>query len=128
MSEEQKLIAEAVKATRKIERYLRNNGATGKGINELVNSIRYDLPQDIVNKILYCNHFRNKIVHDDHYDYSDDEDEWKTFFVSLKKIENYFEPNKPESESILSGFNNISWGSIFGIAIGALLIFLSRDE
>lgn len=62
-----------IKAAKKIEGALEKKGATGKGLQEKTSSIESVLDKDLVSKIRFLASVRNKLVHEDKYELTDDD-------------------------------------------------------
>ncbi|MDD7544103.1 hypothetical protein [Actinobacillus porcinus] len=80
-----------------IEKELRNMGARGTGIKELVNSLEAKLPNDIKSKVLWCNRIRNRLLHpnkDTGYIHIPTNKEYENFCQNIKVIMNYFTQQK----------------------------------
>lgn len=107
---------EVIVKTKKIEGLLRELGASGKGLHELLSSIQSKLPAPLIKRGRMVATIRNKFMHDDSYrpQPSDVDDfnraaEWMIEELQmLLRIEN----NPLNSEKA----KKMSWGAILGAA------------
>ena len=58
---------EVIEKTKAIEGYLQGMGATGKGLHEKLDSVQFQLPEDVVRRIRKVATMRNKLMHETGY-------------------------------------------------------------
>lgn len=62
-----------IKASKKLEAFLSSKGAEGKGLHEKLTSIESNLNENLVKKIRYLATVRNKLIHEDGYELTQEE-------------------------------------------------------
>jgi hypothetical protein len=86
-------VGAVLEKTQEMEYLLKTNfGATGKGLNEYLDSIQGTLPADLVKKIRFVATIRNKLVHERGYQYDGDEDDfWALCDTVITRLTGYDE-------------------------------------
>jgi hypothetical protein len=88
-------VGEVLERTQEMEYLLRTRfDATGRGLNEYLDSIPDVLPSDLVKKIRFITTIRNKLVHERGYRYDGDEDD---FWILCDKVISRLSDDEPST-------------------------------
>jgi len=60
-----------VRYSRRIEKLLKNLGAEGRGMHEMVSSLREKIPYDLQQSLRYIATIRNNLLHEDNFEIDD---------------------------------------------------------
>lgn len=102
------VVGEITIAIREVEKTLRFYGAEGQGIKELSESLKDKLPEKVFKNIRFCNHLRNRVVHDG---YIPTEQECANFMNKISHIKQFFNSLSKRDISSWSDLLEYLWES-----------------
>lgn len=117
-----------IKYSKKIESELKDIGAEGKGLHELITSIEDQIPYEIVKMMRYIASVRNNLIHNDDYDLTNDI--LSNYSEACKKVIEFFQQQAVKEVDTKPKKGGLGWLVLSAVAVigGVAAMFLKKEK